>query len=328
MAKNEVADWSRTAGDNSDVGGINIAEGWAAANINNSIREVMKQVADWRVQVRQSVDNGNQPVLTGGSSNAYTVAATETLTAVVAGNPLRLRINHQNTGAATLNPDSLGAATIRKYDGASLVDFESGDLRIGDIISVVYNGTYWVLVDHVRPGREPLEVITSWTALSGGANITFTNTNSTKYIGYTVELEGLEPVTNAAGLRCQMSNTGGAPWDEGSADYAISLREERIHNTDPAATKSTGTSVIQVSGALSNDRGSLSGKVHIESPHNADRYTTIRGTTSAIVGAAAATEFRSLGVRLEEANHNAFLFFSSTDDGFQAGQYRILGMLA
>lgn len=46
MAKNSVTDWDTTAGNNSDVGGINIAEGCAAANMNNAVREIMAQVAD------------------------------------------------------------------------------------------------------------------------------------------------------------------------------------------------------------------------------------------------------------------------------------------
>lgn len=46
MAKTEVADWSTTAADNTDVGGINIAENCPAANVNNALREIMKQLAD------------------------------------------------------------------------------------------------------------------------------------------------------------------------------------------------------------------------------------------------------------------------------------------
>lgn len=43
-----VADWSTTAASNTTVGGINIAESCSPANINNALREIMKQIADWR----------------------------------------------------------------------------------------------------------------------------------------------------------------------------------------------------------------------------------------------------------------------------------------
>ncbi len=45
MAKNVVADWSSVADENTDVGGINIAEGSAARLWNNAKREMMSQLA-------------------------------------------------------------------------------------------------------------------------------------------------------------------------------------------------------------------------------------------------------------------------------------------
>lgn len=46
MAKNKISEWSSTPANNTDVGGINIAEGCAPSNLNNAIREVMAQVKD------------------------------------------------------------------------------------------------------------------------------------------------------------------------------------------------------------------------------------------------------------------------------------------
>ena len=47
MSKDAVTDWSTTASNNTDVGGINIAENCPAAGINNALREVMEQIATW-----------------------------------------------------------------------------------------------------------------------------------------------------------------------------------------------------------------------------------------------------------------------------------------
>lgn len=49
MAKNSVSDWDTTAGNNTDIGGININEGCLAANINNALRELMAQVATYGI---------------------------------------------------------------------------------------------------------------------------------------------------------------------------------------------------------------------------------------------------------------------------------------
>ena len=42
-----VKDWSTTAASNTAVGGISIAEGWSPSNVNNAIREMMAQLADY-----------------------------------------------------------------------------------------------------------------------------------------------------------------------------------------------------------------------------------------------------------------------------------------
>ena len=47
MAKNNVTQYDTTAANNTDVGGISIAEGMSPSNVNNAMRELMKQTADW-----------------------------------------------------------------------------------------------------------------------------------------------------------------------------------------------------------------------------------------------------------------------------------------
>lgn len=58
MAKNSVADWDTTAANNTDVGGVDISEGCAPANINNAIRTVMAQIKSGvPVKVSSTTDN-------------------------------------------------------------------------------------------------------------------------------------------------------------------------------------------------------------------------------------------------------------------------------
>jgi len=47
MAKNSVTDWDTTAGNNTDIAGINIAEFCPPSSINDAIRTVMAQIAVW-----------------------------------------------------------------------------------------------------------------------------------------------------------------------------------------------------------------------------------------------------------------------------------------
>jgi hypothetical protein len=73
MAKNKVSEWSATAANNTDVGGIDIAEGCAPSGINNAIREIMAQIKDQQA----GTDGDNLTV--GGN---LVVTGTTTLTGV------------------------------------------------------------------------------------------------------------------------------------------------------------------------------------------------------------------------------------------------------
>ena len=71
MPKNKVSEYSATAANNLDIGGINIAEGCAPSGINNAIRELMAQLKD--MQAGTDGDNftvGGNLIVTGTATGA------------------------------------------------------------------------------------------------------------------------------------------------------------------------------------------------------------------------------------------------------------------
>ena len=80
MSKDKVSEWSATASNNTDIGGINIAEGCAPSGINNAIRELMAQVKD--MQAGTDADNfavgGNLTVT--GTATGVTPSVTDDTT--------------------------------------------------------------------------------------------------------------------------------------------------------------------------------------------------------------------------------------------------------
>jgi hypothetical protein len=71
MPKNKISEYSSTPASNTDVGGINIAEGMAPSDVNNAIRELMAQLKDQQ----DGTDGDNFAV--GGN---LTVTGTSTVT--------------------------------------------------------------------------------------------------------------------------------------------------------------------------------------------------------------------------------------------------------
>ena len=80
MPKDKVSEWSSTPSNNTDIGGINIAEGCAPSGINNAIRELMAQVKD--MQAGTDADNfavgGNLTVT--GTATGVTPSVTDDTT--------------------------------------------------------------------------------------------------------------------------------------------------------------------------------------------------------------------------------------------------------
>ena len=71
MAKTKISEFSSTPGNNTDIDGINIAEGCAPSGINDAIRELMSQLKDF--QTGSAGDSFNGPVgTTTAAAGAFT----------------------------------------------------------------------------------------------------------------------------------------------------------------------------------------------------------------------------------------------------------------
>ena len=81
MAKEKISQWDVNPANNTDVGGINIAENCPPSNINNAIREVMSQVKEFQNGV-----SGDSLTLSGtlqasGNANFPTSSTAKTMPA-------------------------------------------------------------------------------------------------------------------------------------------------------------------------------------------------------------------------------------------------------
>lgn len=146
-----VYTWSQTAADNDDIDStINWQEGQSAGSLNNSARAMMAALAKWR-------DDTSGKLVATGSSNAYAVTTNQTFTALSDGLFLVIEANHTNTGAASLNVDSLGAKSLIPYDGA---EFPAGEIIDGAKYAVCYDASAesgvgaWIALNYIAAAEE------------------------------------------------------------------------------------------------------------------------------------------------------------------------------
>ena len=102
MPKTKISEFDLTAANNTDIDGIDIAEGCAPSGINNAIRELMSQLKDF-----QGGTSGDRlAIAAGGTNAATTTAALQNLGGTTTG------INLFKAVSSTVARTELGATTV------------------------------------------------------------------------------------------------------------------------------------------------------------------------------------------------------------------------
>jgi hypothetical protein len=178
MPKVKISEWSATPANNTDIDGINIAEGCAPSGINNAIRELMSQVKDLYAGT-----TGDASAVAGGGTGATTAAQAKINLAVVTAATGSSIIATGNTGER----DGTPAAGYFRFN-TTLSKFEG------------YSGTAWGSVGGGATGGGTDEIF-----IENGQTIT---TNYT--IPATRNAMSTGPITVNSGVTVTVSS--GARW--------------------------------------------------------------------------------------------------------------------
>lgn len=164
MPKNKISEFSSTPANNTDIGGIDIAEGCAPSGINNAIRELMAQLKDQ--QAGTDADNftvGGNLSVTGTSTLTGAVTApagiTGNLTGNVTGNVIAVDIT--STGNTILGNASTDTLNV---GNGGLVKDASQNVGIG-------TASPTTKLDVVGAGNPTLTIRGSDDAYTGILNI-------------------------------------------------------------------------------------------------------------------------------------------------------------
>lgn len=139
-----------------------------------------------------------------GASDTYTATLSPVPAAYVVGQRYRFKANTANTGAATINFNSLGAKTIKKVQGGITTDLADSDIRAGQWVDLVYdaNGNMQMtsqlgnapaggaggIGDVVGPGSATDNAIARYDSTTGkliqNSNLTVPDDAATTEVGY------------------------------------------------------------------------------------------------------------------------------------------------
>lgn len=84
-----------------------------------------------------------------GANDTYAITCAPVPTAYTAGMVITFKANTANTGACTVNVNTLGAKDIQKRVAGGLVALDDGDIAASAIITCIYNGTQFELQSRI-----------------------------------------------------------------------------------------------------------------------------------------------------------------------------------
>ena len=240
MPKNKVSEWSSSPGNNTDVGGINIAEGCAPSNINNAIREVMAQIKDM-----QAGTDGDNFTVGGNLSVTGTASVTGGITANVTGNltgtastatnALSLGGNLANTYAPLASPVFTGNPTaptpVTSDNSTSLAT----TAYVTNKISAVSSGV--VTISGGTTGLTPSSATAGAVTLGGTLNVANGGTGSTTASGARTNLGA----TTIGDSVFTLTNPSAITFPRFNADNTVSALNAADFRTAIGVTGGSGT---------------------------------------------------------------------------------------
>lgn len=266
--------WSKTAADNDDADAtVNWLEGQLPSTVNNSARAMMASWASWR-------DDNNGTLSTAGSSNTYTIAAPNVSYTLINGLTISARANHSNTGAATLNVNSLGAKAIR---GPGDVALTANQIISGSHYVFQYNSS----ANGAAGAWMVLNATTPLTIASGAISPVTTDTLAlgTSSLMWSDLFLASGAVVNFNNGNVTVTHTAGSLIISGSAGGSISF-------------DTVETGLIFAGGGRMYDQTSTQRTIISA---NGDRLDLLNEAGSAIVGS-----FSTGGMHFTTANANGF----------------------
>jgi hypothetical protein len=201
---------------------------------------------------------GATAIATVSGTDTLTGSLTPALTAYATGNLFSFVAANTNTGAATINLNSLGAKSITKQGSAALI---AGDLVSGQVYLIEYDGTRFQLIN-------PSGIL---QIANGGTGTTGTTANLT--------VDG----TNAVGFL-------NIPQNSKSTDYTLVLADSGKHIFHPSTDANARTYTIPANGSVAYPIGTAITFINMTS-----QVVTIAITTDTMyLSSAGTTGSRSL----------------------------------
>lgn len=148
---------------------VTIPNTFATATTAIPLSQLDNNFSNVNAAINNAITYSNYALDTG-SANNYVITITGQTTTYAAGIAFQFKATNTNTGASTLNVNAQGTQSIVRTDGSAL---SAGDILAGGIVSVMYDGTNFQLMNDAGGKAETFSNVTvTGTATINVANVT------------------------------------------------------------------------------------------------------------------------------------------------------------
>jgi hypothetical protein len=172
-----------------------------------------------------------------GSTDSYACSLSPAITAYVTGARYRFKANTANTGAATIQLNGIsGAKTIKKAVGGITTDLATNDIRAGQWVDLVYDGTNMQIQSQLGNASSIssyTDVVAFWTGTSGF-----------------MKGDGTYAALVSADIPDNAANTTGKATTAGTADTSLGTTDTGVVRGAAGLNTANAVSVVSTAGAL------------------------------------------------------------------------------
>ena len=201
--------------------------GWSKNNLNSGDTITNTAVDNWDTGIDEVTRGVHNYGASSGGTDTYAISFSTAFTAYVTGMKFSVKVDVSNTGASTLNVDSLGAKAIKVIDGDGKRDTETGDMVANGIYDFEYDGTDFILKNPIG-GRSTGWTLLTQTTVSGSdaAQVDLTSISS-DYTDFELVVEDGESDGSTTDLYIQFNS------DSTSSNYRASAAGQATSDTFP-----------------------------------------------------------------------------------------------
>lgn len=224
-------------------------------------------------------------VSAGGTGDALTATLDFAPPAYVEGLHLRVKLTATNTGAATINVNSLGVKSIKRYDGTTALS--AGELTSGNAVDLIYDGTNFRLGTASSAATAAAASAAAAAASASAASTSATNAanSATAAANSTTAAAGSATTASTQATNAATSATEAAASATAAAGSATTATTQATNASNSAAAAATSAT-----NAATSATAAATAKTNAETAEtNAETAETNAAASAASAAASAAS---------------------------------------